>query len=187
MWPFEHCASQEGVRPDIRMWHCCWCWVILMPLNHWWTLLWLGINYPCTYGMLVLTCFIQAKCLFCPVPHMGCYWKWPCHGIWGMSVMTTPHKHAAIMLPCLGTLLKCPDITCWMHNCHHSLALGPFLLYEWKRLSVDAPPATCVVKFLRPKVLLPWCHMALYVIIMSYDVKLCHMTSHDVIFHVLVL
>ncbi len=29
-------------------------------------------------------------------------------------------------------------------------------LLKWKRLSIDAPPATCVVKFPRPKVLLPW-------------------------------
>ncbi len=27
---------------------------------------------------------------------------------------------------------------------------------SWKHLSIDAPPATRVVKFLRPKVILPW-------------------------------
>ena len=29
---------------------------------------------------------------------------------------------------------------------------GPFSMKKWKRLNVDAPPATRVVKFLRPKV-----------------------------------
>ena len=31
-----------------------------------------------------------------------------------------------------------------------------YFFTQWKRLSVDAPPATRVVKFPRPKVLLPW-------------------------------
>ncbi len=63
----------------------------------------------------------------------------------------------------------------------------------WKRLTVDTPPATRVVKFLRPKVLLAWwinthrpansniCVTSCDVTTSCRDVTWCHVvTSHDI-------
>ena len=50
------------------------------------------------------------------------------------------------------------DVNCWACTSFYICAMYVSLniTCQWKRLSVDAPPATRVVKFLCPKVPLPW-------------------------------